>query len=256
MAQTSQGAWWNGLPIRLRGEAPNDADEEELEALLGDVRALLPNVKFDSARLVGHLAKFASTPRPDRATFAALHLRDVALAFAIMEGEATALAIFECDYEKDLAISAVARGESAADLAAWKTELVDPRQPHGLIAYSGRGSLHAWLRVAQMRRKKVSVAAVPMREMREPEDVRALDAAHAALERALQELTREDAAAFRDRDEKNRAHTSAIEQAVLLRTRRYLFAKGVERAKGEEALRHVWATRNDLLAKITAGKST
>ncbi len=239
-------AWFRGLPARHKREPWPDIDLTELIALLHDARQALPGVPFDDEGMLAHLARLSGTVFPDRTTFAALHLADLALAGAALAGAPEALARFDRDLWKDVVLAGEAEGRSAEELAGFRRDLFDAESPSSLLTYSGRGSLHAWLRVALLRRRSAARRAPMARERVSPEDVRALDVAKPALESAVKDLGPEERAILEGRASGDPARRS-VEEALLLRTRRHLFSKGLERDKGEEALRVVWRGLGELL---------
>ncbi len=240
-------AWFRGLPARLRQDPRPEVDLAELLALVHDVRQSLPGIALDDENVLTHLARWSGTVFPDRTTFSALHLPDLGLAAAAVAGNAEAIARFDRDLWKDLALAGDSEGRTSEEMASFRNDLLSSQSNASLLNYSGRGSLHAWLRVALLRRPRSRKRVPAQRELVLPEEVRALDLARSALEGSLKELSPEDRATLRDRP-KGDPMRGKLEETLLLRTRRQLFSKGLEREKGEEALRVVWRGLGNLLS--------
>ncbi|XXF77821.1 transcriptional regulator [Myxococcaceae bacterium GXIMD 01537] len=131
----------------------------ELEALLSraleEARAAWPAVALDAGRFIEHLARLL--PEGElTAALARMHLGDLYLARACVEGLPAALAAFEAHVlpEVDAAVARLKLPPSTVDevrqFVRQKMLLSGPHTPARLAAYPGTGPLAGWVRAAAL----------------------------------------------------------------------------------------------------------
>lgn len=152
-------------------DVEGDALEALLAARLAQARAAWPEVALDDATFVEHLARRAPRGGDLLASLAALATSDLYLACACARGAPGAVATF---HQRFLARLPVLLGglrldraalDDARQLVSQRLLLPRPDDPPRIAAYSGRGSLEGWLRIAAIRavlneREKERVHAV------------------------------------------------------------------------------------------------
>ncbi len=130
------------------------ADEPSfsLGAIVAAARAAWPRVKLADAEFVRYLEARAAD-----VDVASLHASDLYLAAACAAGDPVALAAVDRDFFSELPAMVErtgaprAVGEDAAQVLREKLLLAREGEPPGIVAYTGRGARHGWLRVAAVR---------------------------------------------------------------------------------------------------------
>ncbi len=125
-----------------------------LEARIASARAAWREVDLDAERFAAHLAALLAPPV---ASLDQLHVEDLYLACASLEGLPAAIAAFDrtCSAGIDLALGAAGVGTS--ELARVRRHVRDrllvaaDGGPPRLASYAGKGSLGSWVRIHAMR---------------------------------------------------------------------------------------------------------
>jgi RNA polymerase sigma-70 factor (ECF subfamily) len=141
--------------------APTEALEAALQAAVAAGRACWPELPVDERRFVRHLARSSLRGEHDpAAALAQLCVADLYLACACAAEVPGAAAAFEAAYLTNLAAAvAGAVNLTAAEIDEIRQQLRvkllvgggTPERPPLITAYSGRGPLGAWVRVAAVR---------------------------------------------------------------------------------------------------------
>jgi RNA polymerase sigma-70 factor, ECF subfamily len=236
--------------------------------MVAQAAAAWPEVTVDHEAFLAHL-RSAFGVEPTVELLAEVHLGDLYLAFACSHGDGAALAALERilgEARGALAHAGVSAPDAADALQQVRCELVtaaDGGQP-GILAYSGRGRLGAWLRVIAVRtalkadRRAERVVAVEedllegLGPGRDPE----LDAMRAlyqgelktAFAAALAELTP------RGRNLLRHAiidHLTVDDLAALYRVHRATSARWLADARAEVIER----TRDHMMRKLGVGRT-
>ncbi len=128
-----------------------------LREFVGAGERAWPSVRTPPAALVVGLAEKLDGRADVLGQLSALQLPDLYLALACGLGEGAAVAAFEGAFGTDIeraVVRAGGGGHSAEDLAQRVREKLfvsDGERPARICAYSGRGSLRAWVRVTSVR---------------------------------------------------------------------------------------------------------
>lgn len=140
------------------GTSPSKAPpalEELLSHLLETARAAWPAVTLDGALFVAHLARLLPEDQPPEA-LEGMHLTDLYLARACVDGLPAALAAFEARVlpEVDAAVARLRLPASTVDevrqLVRQKMLMAHADAPGKLAAYPGTGPLSGWVRAAAL----------------------------------------------------------------------------------------------------------
>jgi RNA polymerase sigma-70 factor, ECF subfamily len=132
------------------------AVERVLEVVVRAARQRWPLLRVDAVGYVRHLARNLSDDRPLREALEALATDDLYLAFGCLSRDRAALAAFDAHFLGEVG-PFVARVSAASGFVedvqqALRDKLLGgrPGEP-GIAAYSGRGSLGGWVRIAALR---------------------------------------------------------------------------------------------------------
>jgi RNA polymerase sigma-70 factor (ECF subfamily) len=128
-----------------------DDASSSLAAIVARARAAWPGVTLGDAAFERYLAERAAG-----ADVASLHAADLYLAAACAEGDPIALSAIDRVFAEVPAMvertgGSRAVGEDAAQILREKLLLAREGAPPGIVAYTGRGALRGWLRVAAVR---------------------------------------------------------------------------------------------------------
>lgn len=188
----------------------------DIDAAIAAARATWPDIHVDTARFAAHLGD----------EIAERDIADLYLAFACAAGDAAALAALDRSYLANLRgpLGKIGLRDGAIDevLQLVREELlvVADDRPARILSYSGRGTLHGWLRSVAVRTGLRSIRKSP---------------AHDALEPHHGTISEDPELAFMKKtygDAFHRAFTTALGELAakdrLLLKQRYRFAMGVE----------------------------
>lgn len=140
------------------GSAPAEVSpqlEERLSRVLETARGAWPGVTLEGPRYVAHLARLLPEGQPPEA-LERMHLADLYLARACVDGLPAALAAFESQVlpEVDAAVARLKLPPAIVDevrqLVRQKMLLAGPETPAKLAAYPGTGPLGGWVRAAAL----------------------------------------------------------------------------------------------------------
>jgi RNA polymerase sigma-70 factor (ECF subfamily) len=151
--------------------------EERLSGILERARTRWPAIHVDDGAFVSYLGNILRDSQDPCADFTAIHAEDLFIAFACLQGDPSALAVFEQEYMGALKPSGPGQGDAFMDeLRQAVRERVLVRGATGaqpkLVSYAGRGPLGGWLRVCAAR------IAIDVQRSRKPteDDVTGLQA--------------------------------------------------------------------------------
>jgi RNA polymerase sigma-70 factor (ECF subfamily) len=135
--------------------APTGIDlEAMLIELVARARVGVPGVALAAERVVRHLAEHVNRDEPLQEQLARLHVADLYLCCACLDGDAAALARFDQLHLLPMG-PVIARVDGAGDLVGEVTQRLRERLLAGdaprLAQYNGRGPLGGWVRTAALR---------------------------------------------------------------------------------------------------------
>ncbi len=212
-----------------RAEAASPELERELVALLAGVRLWLPEVRFEDEALLRFWGERLPDGEPPEAALARLHVRDLALVHACLQGERAAL-----EHLDRQVLALLPRGLQRSGLtAALADEAVQRTRERLLLggegaapklaSYLGQGPLIGWLRVVALR------AAQNLRAERErasalsESDEARLEAEAASVDLELECMRARYREAFQEAIREALASLDAQERNLL----RYAFVDGL-----------------------------
>ncbi len=151
----------------------NDA-RSMVDGGLARASARWPELRLEPTRFFSFVMDRAAA-EPDAIAFLGrAHLEDLALAYACAQGQASAISHFERDFLSEVA-TYLARRNPREGLAEevrqhLRIKLLMPRRDAlpGIAAYTGRGPLGAWLRIASIRAARDLSRAPPAERARAP----------------------------------------------------------------------------------------
>lgn len=140
---------WEGV-ARERGHAP-DAWHAAWDGAWVRVRTVWPDFAVSGTGFARHMISHLPSGA-DPETLEGINAEELFFAFALVEGDSTALRVFERDHVRELALVARQVDAGSADEVVQRLRhrmLVGPSAK--LRDYSGAGSLRRWLKVAAKR---------------------------------------------------------------------------------------------------------
>jgi RNA polymerase sigma-70 factor (ECF subfamily) len=130
--------------------------ERALADLLRRARTAWPALALPTEPLLAYVAARIPSGETTAAAMAAVHIEDLALAFACSRGQADALAIVEARFLPQVARYVAHTGATESMVSEVQQQLrvrlfVGERRAPEILDYAGRGPLGAWLRSAAIR---------------------------------------------------------------------------------------------------------